>query len=71
MPHPDTDWFQHLVTTSEPGDAWLKVQYRDHWFYIAADDIDSCATFTLLNAISASVVGNVPGAKPLLTLPVK
>jgi len=28
-------------------------------------------SFGLLNALFESVVGNVPGAKPLLTLPIK
>jgi len=68
---PDTDWFKILNSASEPTDAWLKVKYRDSWFYIAADDVQSRASFTLLDAIFASVVGNIPGAKPLLTLPMK
>jgi len=68
---PDTDWFSILNSASEPSDAWLKVKYRDSWFYIAGDDVRSRASFTLLDALFASVVGNIPGAKPLLTLPVK
>ncbi len=68
---PDGDWLDIRTAASEPSDAWLKVKYRGSWFYITADDISSRATFSLLNAIYASVVGNVPGAKPLLTLPVK
>ena len=68
---PDTDWFKILSSASEPTDAWLKVKYRDSWFYIAATDVQSRSSFTLLNAIFASVVGNIPGAEPLLTLPVK
>lgn len=68
---PDKEWFKILTSPSEPAAAWLKVKYRGHWFYIAADDVSTRATFTLLDAIFASVVGNVTGAKPLLTLPVK
>jgi hypothetical protein len=68
---PDTEWFKIINSASEPADAWLKVKYRGSWFYIAADDVRSRASFTLLDALFASVVGNVPGAKPLLTLPVK
>jgi hypothetical protein len=37
----------------------------------AADDMQLRTSFTLLDAIFASVVGSVPGAKLLLTLPVK
>ena len=53
-----------------PG-AWLAVERCGSWFYIRADDLDTRISFTLLNAIFASVVGEVPGAKPLLTLPVR
>lgn len=65
------DWLNILGAQSEPSDAWLKVKYRGFWFYIAADDLRSRASFTLLSAIFASVVGSIPGATPLLTLPVK
>jgi hypothetical protein len=68
---PDSNWLDIRTAASEPSNAWLKVKYRGFWFYIAADDVSSRATFSLLDAIFASVVGNVPGAKPLLTLPVK
>ena len=58
-------------SASEPSNVWLKIQYRRNWFYIAADDLNSRASFTLLSALFASVVGQVPGSAPLLTLPVK
>jgi hypothetical protein len=61
----DVQW-----SKSEPTNAWLKVQYRGSWFYISATDLNSRTTFSLLSALFASVVGEVPGAKPLLTLPV-
>jgi len=67
----DPDWLTVLVSEDEPSDAWLKVKFRGHWFYIADNDLKSRASFGLLNALFESVVGNVPGAKPLLTLPVK
>ena len=47
-----------------------KVQYRGSWYYISATDLNSRTTFTLLSALFASVVGQVPGAKPVLTLQV-
>lgn len=67
---PEAEWFKVLTSLTEPDNSWLKVKYRGHWFYIAADDVNTRATFTLLDALFASVVGTVPGAKPLLTLPV-
>ena len=57
-------------SSTEPSNAWLKVQYRGSWYYIPATDLNSRTSFTLLNALFRSVVGEVPGAKPVLTLPV-
>ena len=51
--------------------AQTRIIQHCHWFYIAANELKSRASFGLLNALFESVVGNVPGAKPLLTLPVK
>lgn len=68
---PGTSWLRIHTASSDPGNAWIKVQRDGAWFYIAEDDLDSRVAFTLLNAIFSSVVGQVPGAKPLLTLPVK
>ena len=69
----DIDLHEYLNVRSsptEPSDSWLKVQYRDSWYYIPATDLNSRTSFTLLGALFASVVGQVPGAKPVLTLPV-
>jgi hypothetical protein len=49
-----------------PGE-WLAVEGGGRWFDIRADDLDTRNSFTLLNATSASVVGEAPGAKPLHT----
>lgn len=67
----DLDLLEIRYSTEEPSDAWLKVRYRGLWFYIPGNDINSRISLGLLNAIFQSGVGNVPGAKPLLTLPVK
>jgi len=66
----DPDWLSVRVSPDDPSDAWLKVKFRGQWFYIAANDLKSRESFGLLDALFESVVGNVPGAKPLLTLPV-
>jgi len=68
---PLADWVEIRTSLTEPLDAWLKVKHRDSWFYIAANDAKSRTSFMLLEAIFSSVVGNIPGAKPLLTLPVR
>ena len=59
-----------LSSQTEPADAWLKVQYRGTWFYVPSTDLDSRSSFAFLSALFASVVGDVPGAEPVLTLPV-
>ena len=58
------------LSKTEPSNAWLKVQYRGAWYYIPATDLNARTSFRLLSAIFLSVVGEVPGAKPVLTLPV-
>jgi len=67
----DRSWLEVRSASQEPSNAWLKIKFRGSWFYIAANDIASRRTFTLLDAMFAATVGNVPGAKPVLTLPVK
>ena len=59
-----------LSSTTEPDDAWLKVKYRGVWFYVPSTDLNSRSSFALFSALFSSVVGDVPGAKPILTLPV-
>jgi len=68
----ETDkWLKVLSSHGEPGDAWLKVKHNGYWFYIDAKDTRSREMFTLLETIFESVIGTVPGSKPLLTLPVR
>jgi len=67
----EREWLKINSSAIEPANAWIKIKFRDTWFYIVGDDLSSRASFTLLDAMFASVVGNVPGAKPLLTLPVR
>lgn len=48
----------------------LRIRYRDHWFYIEDSDLESKEEFALLNALFAVVGGTVPGATPVMTIPV-
>jgi hypothetical protein len=68
---PTAPWLKILSSASEPANAWLKIRREGTWYYIAADDLNSRVSFTLLRGLFSSVVGEVPGSKPLLTLPVK
>jgi hypothetical protein len=65
-----TDWLVIMSSDSEPSDTTLSIRYRGHWFYIDDADLQSRETFSMLNALYAVVGGTVPGAHPVLTLPV-
>jgi len=68
---PDAGWLEIRSSPVEPTRAWLKIRREGTWYYIADDDLRSRVSFTLLRSIFSSVVGEVPGSNPLLTLPVK
>jgi len=54
----------------EPSNATLRIKYRGNWFYIEDNDLESREAFAMLNAMFAVTGGTVPGANPILTLPV-
>ena len=54
----------------EPQRAYLAVQHRGWWFYIADDDQTSKTTFSLLNILFSLQSASGKGKSPLLTLPV-
>lgn len=55
----------------EPVNASVRVQYEGYWFFIRNDDQRSKWTLFLLNNLLSSTAGSVPGAQPVLTLPVR
>ena len=57
-------------STGEPSNATIRTKYRGYWFYIEDNDLKSRAGFSLLTAMFAVTAGTVPGANPILTLPV-
>ncbi len=64
------DWLVIKSSDSAPSDNSLSIEYRGHWFYIDDTDLQSRETFAMLTALFAVVGGTVPGAHPVLTLPV-
>lgn len=56
---------------SEPTNASIAVQHQGTWFYVAANDLNSKATFVRLNALFEVTAGRVAGTDPILTIPVK
>jgi hypothetical protein len=69
----DPDSFGFVIKSSkdQPSNATLRTKYRDYWFYIEDSDLRSRESFSLLNALFAVTAGTVPGANPVLTLPVR
>ena len=61
--------FHVRSSAQEPGDASVKVFYRNTWFYIADNDQDSKTTFALLSMLITLQSGDVSGAMPVVTLP--
>lgn len=55
---------------SRPNHAAVKVEYRNHWFYIDDRDLPSKTTFALLVQLFALQAGSAEGLTPVLTLPV-
>ena len=55
----------------QPADAFARVYYRDHWFYIGDSDLNSKSTFNLLTYVFSLQASGGVGASPLLTVPVR
>lgn len=53
-----------------PANAYVSVRYRNTWFYIADNDLNSKSTFALLIQLYDLQSGDSKGASPVLTLPI-
>lgn len=62
--------FQVSYSREEPKEAWPRVFYRNHWFYIEEDDLNSKSTFMLLSQLLSLQSGGLASASPALTLSV-
>ncbi len=61
---------QIRTADEEPENAYVRVQYRDHWFFIEDSDLQSKSTFSLLLLIfSLQSAGGDAALAPLLTVP--
>ena len=61
--------FQVKSSSAEPQNAAVKVFYRDSWFYIEDNDLDSKTTFVLLSMLVMLQSGDTTKITPLITLP--
>ena len=53
-----------------PSNAYVSVRYRNAWFYIEDNDLNSKSTFALLIQLYDLQSGDSSGAAPVLTLPI-
>lgn len=63
--------FKVRMSEYKPSNALLAVPYRDYWFYIADNDIESKSTFMLLTQLFRLQAGSAKMAAPTLTIPVR
>ena len=57
-------------STDQPAGAFVRIRYRDHWFYIDDADLNSKATFNLLTYLLSLQSAGQEGISALLTVPV-
>jgi hypothetical protein len=64
------DLFRVASSSKQPDNAFVRVQYRDTWFYIEDSDLSSKSTFNLLDQLFQLQSGNTGNVAPMLTLPI-
>lgn len=60
--------FQVKTSLQDPGHAFVKIQYRDHWFWIDDSDLESKTTFSLILFLVSLQSAASEGVTPLLTV---
>ncbi len=58
------------ATEATPPEAFVRIRYRGHWFYIADDDLNSKSTFNLLTYLLSLQSAGRGGIDAMLTVPV-
>jgi hypothetical protein len=53
-----------------PSNYFIRVHYRDHWFYLADDDLQSKSSFMFLNQLFSLQAGQIEYTRPTLTIPI-
>lgn len=53
-----------------PTNAFIRINYRGHWFYVEDSDLHSKSTFNLLTYLFSLQAAGIEAVGPLLTLPV-
>ena len=68
---PAGEVFQVNVSEDYPEHAFIAVPYRNYWFYITDNDLESKSTFMLLTQLFDLQAGQTKYSGPTLTLPVR
>lgn len=56
------------TSKNKPTDAYVSVQYKNNWFYIAENDFDSKETLNMMSIIMGIYQGDVQSILPILTV---
>lgn len=59
------------IANSRPSRAAVLIFYRDHWYYIADNDIDAKQTMTLISLLYTLQAGDIGTIAPVLTIPTR
>lgn len=65
----DSGLFHIRTSASDPGEASIKVPYRDSWYYIAENDSDTKTTFALISMMLMLQSGDTARIQPLVSIP--
>jgi hypothetical protein len=63
--------FKVSVNSERPPETEVAVEYKDKWFSIAQDDINTKITLTMISQLLAMLSGSDTMKAPVLTIPVK
>lgn len=63
--------FHIQQSEDQPNNAFIALPYRDHWFYVADNDLESKSTFILLMQLFRLQAGSAKSEGPTLTLPLR
>jgi hypothetical protein len=63
--------FHVYESENRPEKAFLAIPYRDHWFYLADNDLESKSSFMLLMQLFRLQAGATKATGPTLTIPVR
>ena len=64
----NTDLIRVLSSPTRPDNAYLGIQYRDHWYYIDDRDVQSKNTFTLMQILFSMAKEGSGAVSPLISI---